>query len=101
QEAAFWYRRAAERGSRDAQYNLGEMYNRGRGVQKSEDEAAAWFSKAAEQNHPAAEYQLGMMYLRGKGGLTKDEAVGLEWLERAAAQGHGEAIKEVAKRKRP
>jgi TPR repeat protein len=77
------------------------MYNRGRGVQKSEDEAANWYSKAAEQQHPGAEYQLGMMYLRGRGGLSKDETVGMQWLERAAEHGHEEAKKEVEKRRRP
>ena len=101
QDAATWYQRAAEAGSKAAQYNLGEMYSRGRGVQKNEQEAAKWFSKAAEQGHPGAEYQFGMMYIRGRGGLAKDEEVGLQWLDRAAALGHEEAKKEVAKRRRP
>ncbi len=100
-EAAVWYRKAAESGSRSSQYNLGEMFMRGRGVEKSEDEAAQWFSKAAQLDHPGAEYQLGMMYIRGRGGIPKDEGVGLQWLEKAAAQGHEEAKKEVAKRRRP
>lgn len=101
QEAAAWYRKAAENGERAAQFNLGEMFMRGRGVQKSEEEAAQWFSKAAQLDHPGAEYQLGMMYIRGRGGIPKDEGVGLQWLEKAAAQGHDEAKKEVAKRRRP
>ncbi len=100
-EAAVWYRKAAENGSRSSQYNLGEMFMRGRGVEKSEEEAAQWFSKAAQLDHPGAEYQLGMMYIRGRGGIPKDEGVGLQWLEKAAAQGHEEAKKEVAKRRRP
>ncbi len=100
-EAAVWYRKAADGGERAAQFNLGEMFMRGRGVEKSEEEAAQWFSKAAQLDHPGAEYQLGMMYIRGRGGIPKDEGVGLQWLEKAAAQGHEEAKKEVAKRRRP
>ena len=100
-EAAVWYRKAADNGERAAQFNLGEMFMRGRGVEKSEEEAAQWFSKAAQLDHPGAEYQLGMMYIRGRGGIPKDEGVGLQWLEKAAAQGHEEAKKEVAKRRRP
>ncbi len=100
-EAAVWYRKAADNGERAAQYNLGEMFMRGRGVDKSEEEAAQWFSKAAQLDHPGAEYQLGMMYIRGRGGIPKDEGVGLQWLEKAAAQGHEDAKKEVAKRRRP
>ncbi len=100
-EAATWYRKAADNGDRAAQFNLGEMSLKGRGVQKSEDEAAQWFSKAAQLDHPGAQYQLGMMYVKGRGGIPKDEGVGLQWLEKAAAQGHEEAKKEVAKRRRP
>ncbi|MHB1328253.1 MAG: protein kinase domain-containing protein [Gemmatimonadales bacterium] len=101
QEASFWYRRAAEGGNRAAQFNLGQMYLRGRGVPKSEQDASVWFSRAAEQDHPGAEYELGMMYIRGRAGLAKDEAVGVQWLERAARQGHTEAGKELEKRQRP
>ncbi len=101
QEASFWYRRSAEAGNRAAQFNLGQMYLRGRGVSRSDQDAAVWFSRAAEQDHPGAEYELGMMYIRGRGGLAKDEAVGVQWLERAARQGHTEASKELEKRQRP
>lgn len=100
-EAAAWYQKAAANGERSAQFNLGEMFLKGRGVRKSEDEAAQWFSKAAQLDHPGAQYQLGMMYVKGRGAIPKDEGVGLQWLEKAAAQGHEEATKEVAKRRRP
>jgi len=101
QEASFWYRRSAEAGNRAAQFNLGQMYLRGRGVSRSDQDAAVWFSRAAEQEHPGAEYELGMMYIRGRGGLARDEAVGVQWLERAARHGHPEATKELEKRQRP
>ena len=48
-EAATWYRKAAEQGNADAQYNLGIMYSFGKGVPEDDAEAAKWFRKAAEQ----------------------------------------------------
>ncbi|CAK0761840.1 conserved hypothetical protein [Gammaproteobacteria bacterium] len=49
QEAVNWYRKAAEQGDADAQFNLGIMYAEGRGVTQDKHEAAMWFLKAAEQ----------------------------------------------------
>jgi len=48
-EAVKWYRKAAEQGDADAQFNLGVRYDAGQGVQQ--DMAAAWLRKAAEQGH--------------------------------------------------
>ena len=38
-EALRWFRKAAEQGSPEGQYNLGLMYRQGLGVQKNEREA--------------------------------------------------------------
>jgi hypothetical protein len=47
-------RRAAEQGGAEAQYNLGVMYAKGRGVEQNEAEALQWIRKAADQgNEPA------------------------------------------------
>ena len=48
-EAAKWYRKAAEQGYEKAQYNLGNSYYYGRGVSQDYNEAAKWYRKAAEQ----------------------------------------------------
>jgi hypothetical protein len=53
-EAAKWYRRAAEQGRANAQYNLGRMYATGQGVPKDEAEMVKWWRAAAEQGHAAA-----------------------------------------------
>ena len=54
EEAAKWYRLAADQGNPDAQLNLGLMYEYGRGVEKSYEEAAKWYRLAADQGNPDA-----------------------------------------------
>jgi TPR repeat protein len=46
-EAARWYRRAAEQGDPQAQYNLGLAYARGEGVTQNVVDAHMWFNLAA------------------------------------------------------
>jgi TPR repeat protein len=46
-QAVQWYRRAAERGHRDAQYNLGFMYVLGEGVHSDPEEGLRWLRLAA------------------------------------------------------
>jgi localization factor PodJL len=44
-----WFRKAAEHGLRDSQYNLGVLYARGLGVQQNLAESFRWFALAANQ----------------------------------------------------
>ncbi len=56
--AARWFRKAAEHGHPEAQYQLGECYYEGFnvwGVEVDESEAVKWYLKAAEQGHIAAQ----------------------------------------------
>ena len=48
-EAAKWFRKAAELGVRDSQYNLGILYARGLGVEKDLRQSFLWFALAAQQ----------------------------------------------------
>ncbi len=50
-EAAGWFRKAAEQGIKQAQYNLAELYMKGRGVPKDYEYAYAWYRAGAEQEH--------------------------------------------------
>jgi localization factor PodJL len=45
--AAGWFRKAAQRGVVDSQYNLGQLYQAGSGVPRDLAEAYKWFSIAA------------------------------------------------------
>ena len=72
-EAMKWYRKAAEQGYADAQFNISKMYYKGDGVSQDYAEAAKWYRKAAEQGHDWAQYNLGWMYFCGEG-VPKDYA---------------------------
>ena len=50
-EAAGWFRKAAEQGIKQAQYRLAELYMKGRGVPKDYEYAYAWYRAGAEQKH--------------------------------------------------
>lgn len=100
QDAAFWYRKAAERGIQAAQAKVGDLFTRGKGVAKDEAEGVRWFRMSAEGSNREGQYGLGMAYVRGRG-IEKSDSLGLVWLKKAADQGHVEARKEVAKRKKP
>ncbi len=54
EDAARWYRGAAERGKTAAQVLLGGMYTEGRGVEQDLVEAYSWFAVAAAADHPNA-----------------------------------------------
>ena len=57
-DAANWFRDLAERGSAQAQYNLGVCYENGDGVEKDTSEAMKWYRIASEQGHKEAEMAL-------------------------------------------
>ena len=47
--ASTWFRKAADRGVADSQFNLGILYARGIGVEQNLAESFKWFSLAAAQ----------------------------------------------------
>ena len=47
--ASVWYRKAAEQGDADAQYNLGVKHANGEGAQQDLSTALTWMEKAAAQ----------------------------------------------------
>ena len=85
----------AAQGDADAQYNLGVMYDEGRGVAKDDAEAVRWYRKAADQGMASAQYNLGVMYDEGEG-VTENNAEAVRWYRRAVAQGDADAKKRVA-----
>ena len=85
-----WYRTAAGQGLARAEYNLGVMYDKGRGVPQDYLEAMKWFRKAAEQNHAKAQYNIGFMYERGQG-VPQNYHGAMNWYRKAADQGDAAA----------
>ena len=59
--AVVWYLELAERGDKDAQYNLGSIYETGFGVNVDMKEAVKWYNKAALQGHQVSQLKLGML----------------------------------------
>ena len=73
-----------------AQYALGWMYYKGRGVPQDDAEAVKWYRRAAEQGLARAQYNLGMRYSNGRG-VPQNDAEAVKWYRRAAEQGHADA----------
>ena len=90
-------RKNAAQGDARAQYELGEMYDKGEGVAANSDEAVKWYHKAAEQGHPGAQWQLGYKYEYGSE-VAVDNVESIKWFRKAAEQGHGIAQFELAMR---
>lgn len=85
QEAAKWYRNAADQGDAEAQYMIGVMYHKGCGLEHSDKLAARWYKKAADQGHVIAQNDLGLFYLDGIG-VEQDYEKAVEMLTLAANQ---------------
>ena len=81
---------AAAAGDAKAQYNLGVIYDHGKGVPEDDAEAAKWFRLAAEQGDAMAQFNLGLMYSNGEG-VPNNDAEAVQWYRRAAEQGDGRA----------
>jgi TPR repeat protein len=89
-EAARLYRLAAEQGVVTAMANLGRMFDRGRGVQRSTEEAARWYTAAAEANHAGAQGALGTLNELGAGvPVNLTEALRLYRLSAEKGDVHG------------
>jgi hypothetical protein len=81
-EAVRLWRKAAEAGDADAQFNLGQAYKLGRGVEFSLDLAREWYLKAARSgHHPAADNYGLTLYQEGR------KADALPWVMMAAGRG--------------
>lgn len=89
-EAVKQFMEAAEQGSADAQFFLGNCSDEGKGVEKDHAQAADWFAKAAAQNHAAAQYHLGCHYYFGKG-IDRNYSQSEYWFRKAAEQDYAAA----------
>ena len=91
-------RERADKGDADAQFNLGKMYEAGRGrYQKDYAEAARWYRASAEQGDAFAQASLGILYRFGKG-VPQNYVQAYMWFQLAASQdteGAEESIAEM------
>lgn len=100
--SAQWFRKAAEQGFADAQFNLGRiygpadgLYRRSRAAPEDYAEAAKWLGKAAAQGYAPAQIRLGDLYASGGRGLEQDYVRAYAWTSLAAANGNPPALKQL------
>jgi hypothetical protein len=89
-ETARVCRTSAEQGDAKAQFRLGFMYARGKGVPQDYAEALRWCRKAADQGNAKGEDAVAYMYFHGQG-APQDYAVAFRWWQKAADQGYAPA----------
>jgi TPR repeat protein len=58
----------ARAGDVEAQYEIGMMYLKGRGVEKEQEQAYVWLGKAAKQGYEKAITRMGILHQRGEVG---------------------------------
>lgn len=76
------WRGPAGTGDADAQFNLGQAYKLGRGVNTDLAAAEDWYRKAALQGHPQAEENYGLALFQ-----NNKRADAVKWLEKGVARG--------------
>jgi len=79
-------KRRAERGSAEAEYELGRAYIEGRVFKQNTEEAVKWTRASAAQGFAKGEVNLAVMYYEGKW-IPGDYAQSFVWNQKAAAQG--------------
>ncbi len=89
------YKTSAEQGDVKAQWDLGVIYQNGRGVDIDYNEAIKWFTKAAKSGDKFSQFNLGYMYYSGQG-TPINKAESFKWYSLAAKQGYIDAMYNVA-----
>jgi localization factor PodJL len=85
-----WFNAAAGQGFAPAQYRVGNMYEKGLGVERSATEAKLWYQMAAEAGNASAMHNLAVLFASGADG-TVDSASALRWFQKAADLGVGDS----------
>lgn len=85
-----WIKKAAEKGYRQWQCNLGNCLFYGNGVEKDIVAANQWYGKSAEQGCDKAQFNLGLSYYKGEG-VVKDYTKAMHWFKKASEQGDADA----------
>jgi TPR repeat protein len=81
-QAARLFGPLAEQGVASAQFYLGLMHEKGRGVRQDYPTALMWFRKAAAQGYVGPQSNLALMYERGRG-VRKDLVRAFMWYQLA------------------
>ena len=82
-----YVKKQAEAGDTLAEYELGECYSDGHGIEKSNQDAVKWYSLAAERGDQRAQCRLGFRYECGRG-VPASAARAKHWYTLSANQGY-------------
>jgi uncharacterized caspase-like protein len=96
EEAQALLEKAVAAGDPDAKYRLAKVLEGGLGVDPDPVRALKLYQEAAEAKVPAALNDMGYFHFSGELGLPKDRDKALALFREAAAQGHTEAMFNVA-----
>lgn len=95
-DAAVYYRKAAEQGNANGQFGLATMLVSGEGTKQDLPEARRLFTLAAEQGHEQSINVLAQAYISGQLGITEDQRQGseaLRWVKLSAGSNYLPAMK--------
>jgi len=99
-EAAKWYKFAAEKGHKNSQYNLGRLYFHGykgvlgkEGIQQNRTESVKWWKMSAAQGCVDSQFMIGDAYFRNEivDGIVQDYNEAAKWFDIAAQNGDMDA----------
>ncbi len=93
-QAAEWYRKAAEQNHPLAQFNLGQMFAHGHGVERDDEAATVWIRRSADGGGAGAQFKMGDRFYRESMNSTDNIAAesrieAYKWYQLAADQGYG------------
>jgi TPR repeat protein len=86
-EAHKWFKIAAEKGNKDAFFQIGVLYFYGNGVTQSNQESLKWFQQSLNKGNSSAEILIGAVYTK----LMQFENA-FQAYRNAALKGHAEAM---------
>jgi len=85
-----WRPLAEDGDAAEAQYGMGQLFERGDGVQPNVRTAAAWYLRAANQGHTHAQLAVALMYETGRG-VPRNARFAAAWYAKAAKAGNPQA----------
>lgn len=86
----------AQKGDAEAQFELGDIYLSGNGVDQSDKKGLLWVRRSADQGFARAQHYMGEAYTNGVGLILKKNTVeACKWLTLAANQEHGPATRSM------
>ena len=85
-KAFSYWQPLALKGNKLAQYKLGILYEKGKGINQDSEKTLSWWKLAAENGHARSQYHFGVMHYQGKG-TSQNFKKAAKWIMKSAEQG--------------